>query len=126
MTLTKQHVRDVVDIYIRAWTKQDPDLILSIFTEDATYHERVLGEPIANQDGIRDYWQSKVVESQANIECELLSLYVDGETAIVEWEARFDDLVRGIRKRMREVALLEFDGALIRSLREYWTSETIS
>ncbi|MFE3229360.1 nuclear transport factor 2 family protein [Nocardia sp. NPDC059228] len=125
MTLTKQHVRDVVDIYIRAWTKQDPDLILSIFTEDATYHERVLGEPIATHGGIRDYWQSKVVESQANIECELLSLYVDGETAIVEWEARFDDLVRGIRKRMREVALLEFDGALIRSLREYWASETI-
>ncbi|GAB3211388.1 nuclear transport factor 2 family protein [Nocardia tengchongensis] len=126
MTLTKQHVRDVVDIYIRAWTKQDPDLILSIFTEDATYHERVLGEPIANHDGIRDYWQSKVVESQSNIECELLSLYVDGETAIVEWEARFDDLVRGIRKRMREVALLEFDGKLIRSLREYWASETIN
>lgn len=126
MTLTKQHVRDVVDTYIRAWTKQDPDLILTIFTEPATYHERVLSEPISRHEGIRAYWQSKVVESQANIGCELLSLYVDGETAIVESEARFDDLVKGGRKRMREVALLEFEGELIASLREYWASETVN
>ena len=30
-----------------------------------------------------------------------------------------------IRKRMREVALLVFDGHLIKSLREYWTSEVV-
>jgi hypothetical protein len=36
MTLTKQHVRDVLDTYIRAWEQQDPDLIVTIFTEVAT------------------------------------------------------------------------------------------
>jgi ketosteroid isomerase-like protein len=125
MTLTKRDVHQALDIYIRAWETQNPALICSIFTEGAAYHERVLGAPILGHDGIRDYWQTKVVMGQANITCELLNLYLDGSTAIAEWEATFDDTVQGARKRMREVALLTFEGPLIGSLREYWASEVV-
>lgn len=126
MSLGKEDVRKLIDIYMHAWTTQDPNLILDIFTPSATYHERVLGEPIRGHAGIRQYWQTKVVNEQANISAELLSLYLDGATAIAEWEARFDDLVEGHRKRMREVAILELDDDRIASLREYWTSEPLS
>lgn len=126
MTLTKQDVRDVVDIYIRAWTEQDPDLIETIFTDTATYHERIFEAPIQDRSGIRAYWKAKVVESQSDIECKLLSLYLDGNTATVEWEAEFNDLAQKVRKRMREVAILVFDGQLIASLREYWCSEQVA
>jgi hypothetical protein len=126
MSLAKDDVRKLIDIYIRAWTTQDPDLILTIFTPSATYHERVLDEPIRSHDGIREYWQTKVVKEQANIEAQLLSLYLDGTTAIAEWEAQFDDLIKGHRKRMREVAILELEGDRIASLREYWTSKPLS
>jgi ketosteroid isomerase-like protein len=98
---------------------------VTIFTEDATYHERVLQDPIPDRQAIRDYWQSKVVESQANIKVRLLNAYLDGETVIAEWEAEFDDVVQGTRKRMREIAVLVFDGGLVSSLREYWASEQI-
>jgi hypothetical protein len=125
LRLTKQEVRDVVDVYIRAWVEQDPNLIVTIFTDTATYHERVLEAPVRDRDGIRAYWQAKVVESQANIKCELLNLYLDGDTAIVEWEAQFDDMVEKVRKRMREVAILRFEGRQIASLREYWSSDRI-
>lgn len=125
MTLTREHAREVLDTYIRAWEEQDPSLIVTIFTETATYHERVLGEPIPDRVAIREYWQTKVARDQANITCELLKFYLDGNTVIAEWEARFDDVVQGVRKRMREVAILEFDGPLISSLREYWASEPI-
>jgi ketosteroid isomerase-like protein len=126
MSLGKQDVRKLIDIYIRAWTTQDPELILTVFTPTATYHERVLQEPIRDHAGIREYWQTKVVQEQANIQAELLNLYTDGATAIAEWEARFDDVVDGHRKRMREVAILELDGDRVASLREYWTSERVS
>jgi hypothetical protein len=126
MGLIKQEVRDVVDIYIRAWVEQDPDLIVTLFTHAATYHERVLEAPIRDRERIRAYWQAKVVESQDNIKCELLNLYLDGDTAIVEWEVEFDDLVQRARKRMREVAILVFEGRLIASLREYWSSQHIA
>src|ERR1022692_1732802 len=125
MMLTKQRVSQVLEIYFRAWTTQDPDLIVTIFTEVAIYHERVLEQPIRGRTGIRDYWHRKGVESQNKIECELLNIYLDGNVAIAEWEARFDDRVMGVRKRMREVAILEFEGPLIASLREYWASEAI-
>ena len=125
MGLTKQDVRKVVDVYIRAWDTQDPDLIVTIFTPAATYHERVLGDPIPDREAIRDYWDEKVVQSQANITCRLLSLYLDGDTAVTEWEAEFDDVAEGVRKRMREIAVLVFDGHLIASLREYWASEAV-
>jgi ketosteroid isomerase-like protein len=123
--LTRQRVDEVLDVYVRAWERQDPDLIVTIFTDDASYHERVLDDPIRTRQGIRTYWERKVVAAQANIECRVLAVYVDGDTAIVEWEAHFDDLVERVRKRMREVAILEFDGQLISSLREYWTSEIL-
>jgi hypothetical protein len=125
MELTKQDVRDVLDVYIRAWETQDPDLIVTIFTEGATYHERVLEAPIPNRDAIRRYWETKVVADQANIKCELLNVYLDGNTAIAEWEAEFDDVVKGVRKRMREIAVLDFDGRQIAALREYWSSERV-
>jgi hypothetical protein len=125
MRLTKEEARQALDIYIRAWEGQDPDLIVTIFTESATYHERVLEDPIPDRDAIRRYWQEKVVQSQANIKCELLNLYLDGTTVIAEWEAEFDDLTQGVRKRMREIAVLVFEGRLISSLREYWASEQI-
>jgi hypothetical protein len=125
MMLTREAARTVLDTYIKAWTSQDPDLIVTIFTPAATYHERVLQEPIPDRAAIRDYWQSKVVESQANIDARLLTFYLDGDTVIAEWEAIFDDVPQGVRKRMREVAILEFDGPLIGSLREYWASERI-
>lgn len=123
-------VHKVFDIYLRAWMTQDPDLITTIFTPTATYHERVLEEPIRNASGIRQYWQTKVVEQQANIIAKLLNLYiaegVEPLTVIAEWEAEFDDLARGQRKRMREVAICEFAGDRIASLREYWYSAAVS
>lgn len=125
MELTKQDVLDVIDIYIEAWTTQDPDLITTIFTADGTYHERVLEEPIRDHEGIRKYWQTKVVASQANISCKVLNLYLDGNIAIVEWEAEFDDLEKNERKLMQEIAVLTFEGKLISGLREYWSAKPL-
>ena len=116
---SRQDVRETLDTYIRAWVEQDPDLAVTIFTDTATYHERVLEEPIRGSDGIRAYWQTKVVEQQANIDVKLLSLYLDGSTAIAEWNVEFDDLQQQVRKEMQEVAILDFDGRLISHLREY-------
>jgi hypothetical protein len=98
---------------------------VTIFTPAATYHERVLKAPIPDREAIRAYWQAKVVQEQANITCELIDIVaIDGDTVVVEWLAEFDDIPQHVRKRMREIAVLVFDGNLISSLREYWTSES--
>ncbi len=125
--ISRQDAAKVLDTYIRAWCDQDPDLIVTIFTPGATYHERVLGEPIPDREAIRRYWCEKVVQQQGSIQARLLDFYLDPERDVVvaEWLAEFDDLAQGVRKRMREVAILTFEGPLISSLREYWASEQI-
>ena len=35
-------------------------------------------------------------------------------------------MAQGVRKRMKEIAVLDFEGHLIASLREYWASETVA
>lgn len=122
---SREEVRAVLDTYIRAWETQDPDLIYTIFTDNATYHERVLQEPIGpGLDKIRHYWETKVAEEEANIRAELLNFYIGGDVA-AEQEAHFDDIVKSERKRMLEVAILTFEDGKISSLREYWASEPI-
>jgi uncharacterized protein (TIGR02246 family) len=120
---SKAEVRALLDTYVKAWETQDPDLIVTIFTPDASYHERVMEAPIPDREAIRAYWQSKVVAGQAHIEARILNVYLDGDTAVAEWEATFDDTVQQVRKRMREVAILEVRDGLFASLREYWASE---
>jgi hypothetical protein len=41
-----------LDVYKTAWEQQDAALILTIFTKDAVYYERVLQEPIRGHAGI--------------------------------------------------------------------------
>jgi ketosteroid isomerase-like protein len=115
----------VLDVYKTAWEQQDSALILTIFRQDAVYHERVFQEPIRGHEGIAAYWREKVVKGQGRISFTLLKTYIDGSTGIAEWEVSFDDLVQRKRKHMKEIAILEFVDGKIASLREYWASEVM-
>ena len=123
--LSHATLRAALDRYKTAWERQDSALILTLFTEDAVYHERVLHEPIRGHEGIAAYWEEKVVKGQGRIRFTLLQTYIDGATGIAEWDVAFDDLVQRKRKRMREIAILEFVEGKIAALREYWASEVI-
>ena len=122
--INKDMALQVINIYQEAWVKKDPDKILTIFTEDAVYHERPLEEPFVGHKGIKKYWIEKVVNSQDNIKFKLLNLYIDRNVCIAEWEVTFDDIQQQKKKHMREVAILEFRDNLIKSLREYWYSKS--
>lgn len=124
----REGVASLIEIYGRAWMHQDSELILTVFTSDATYYERILAEPMRGHEAIKDYWETKVLRDQANIEFRLLDLFVDPFkfTAIAVWEACFDDIPKNCRKRMQEFAILELKGGKISSLRECWSSELIT
>ena len=114
--------RSLVETYLRAWRLQEVDLLDEVFTDDAVYRERAYSNRYVGRDQIRSYWITKVIAAQANIECTLLHVYLDGNVAIAEWEATFDDLVRNERKRMTEVAIMSIEAGRIVSFREYWSS----
>lgn len=119
--LDKKTVEKIISIYSDAWVNKDPKKIISIFTPDAVYHEKVLEKPYVCHKEIKQYWKEKIVKNEKNIDFKLLNIYIDGCVAIAEWEAIFS--YKGKKTLMREVAILEVEGNKIKSLREYWHSK---
>ena len=123
--ITTEKAIEILDIYKQAWEMQDSELILTIFNSDAIYHEKVFEAPYIGHKSIKKYWQNKVVNEQRNIKFKLLNTYIDSNTLIAEWESEFDDITQQVRKRIKEVAIIEFQGEKIASLREYWASKLL-
>lgn len=123
--MDRKKVLDILSIYKESWEKQDSKKILTIFTKDAIYHERVLKKPYIGHAQIEKYWRERICKAQSDIKFKLLHLYLDDNTAIAEWDAIFNHLEKQERIHIIEVAILEFEGEKIKSLREYWTSEVI-
>ena len=121
----RKTVIKLIKKYEEAWVNRDAEAILEVFTKNARYHERVLKKPFLGHYGIRKYWQDKVVGEQEKIRFKLLNLYIEKNTAIAEWEARFYDKKRKVKVHMKEVAILKLKGDKIASLREYWSSEHV-
>lgn len=119
--MTHEQATKLIDIYGQAWMNQDVDLILSIFTREATYFDPAEGV-VQGHAGIKNYWQTKVLDSQRNIHFKLLHLWVDNDTVVAEWEASFNDIKRNLHIDMVEVAIFDCDGDKFSSLREYYRS----
>lgn len=117
--MKKDEAKKLIEIYGRAWETKDPDLIISIFTKDATYWDP--HEPMnEGTEAIRKYWINKVIGEQDNIHFSLKNLWLDGETVIAEWDAAFTDIKRNLQIDMTEIAIFGIREGKFSSLREYY------
>jgi len=123
--MNKEEAIKLLNIYGEAWMKRDADLILSIFTSDATYNDPKEPENHGHE-GIRDYWIKKVIGEQKDIEFKLLNVWVDDNTVIAEWHADFIDIKRNLKIKMDEVAIFTTKEGKFDSLREYYKTEKTS
>lgn len=119
--MDKDEAKKLLEIYGRSWITRDPDLIVTIFTDDATYHDSREPKNIG-REAIRAYWISKVVEGQDDITFDLKNFWIDGDTMIAEWYAAFRDTKRNLRVALKEVAIFTIRNGKIGSFREYYTS----
>jgi uncharacterized protein (TIGR02246 family) len=110
----------VMEDYRRAWERQDAELLLSLFTEDATYHENPFNEPLAGHEAIRAYWQRAVMTDQKDIRFRWRPVYSIGEEHAIEWEAQFLRRDPPQRVELRGMMFLTLSGKRIARLREYW------
>jgi len=121
--MNKARAKKLLDIYGKAWMSRDADLILDIFTLDATYFDPAEGE-VRGHAGIKKYWQDKVIACQRDISFKLLNVWIDEakETVIAEWDAEFVDMKRNLHIDMTEVAIFGVKDGKFSSLREYYRS----
>ena len=119
--MTKDEAKKLIEVYGRAWETRDPDLIATIFTEDATYSDPK--EPLnTGVNEIKKYWETKVIGEQEDINFTLLNLWVDEGVVIAEWNAVFKDIKRNLLINMDEVAVFTTRDGKFSSLREYYKS----
>lgn len=121
--VSKKTVEKIIATYKEAWENQDPELILAIFEEGATYQEGPFAAKLSGHSAIKTYWERKVVSEQKNVRFELKRILVDGYSSVVEWTAEFDDTVKKEHVFLYEVAFLEIHNGKISSLREIWKSK---
>lgn len=100
--MTEQDVQDWLDEYGRAWINGDPDHVVTLFSDSATYREMPFDDPMRGQDEIREYWQNGAADAQEDVEFASQVWAVKNDTAFAGWQARFT------RKASR--ARVEFDG----------------
>ena len=121
MNMTKDEAIKLIQIYGKAWETKDPDLIVTIFTDDATYDDPK--EPKNNGiEEIRKYWETKVIGEQDDIKFNLKKVWKDGDTVIAEWNATFIDVPRSLHIDLDEVAIFGTRDGKFSSLREYYKS----
>jgi hypothetical protein len=110
---------DWINGYRRAWEQNDAELLVSLFTEDASYRSSPFREPHVGHDGIRAYW-ARAAGTQQEVEVRMGEPVVDGNVVAVEWWATMDDAV----VTLPGCLLLQFgpDGRCF-DLREYWNVE---
>ncbi len=107
-----------IEGYRRAWEEGDDELVLSLFTEDATYRSLVFEEPHVGHEGIGAYWR-EVTSHQSDVTVRMGRPFVDGDRVAVEWWTQMD--VDGDDLTLPGCLLLRFgDDGRCTSLREYW------
>lgn len=119
--MTLQEATALIETYGKAWETKDPELITTIFTEEATYNDPKEPENIG-LEAIKEYWQYKVIGEQDDIKFDIRHIWVDGDTVIAEWHATFKDTKRNLFIDMTEVAIFTVDGNKFSALREYYKS----
>jgi ketosteroid isomerase-like protein len=113
---------DWIEGYRRAWEDADTELLVSLFTEDASYRSSPFREPNLGHDGIRAYWE-RAAGTQQGVEVRMGEPLVEGNVAAVEWWTTMDGPDGGV-VTLPGCLLLQFagDGRCF-DLREYWNLE---
>jgi ketosteroid isomerase-like protein len=114
-------VQGWLERYRRAWEEADPDALVELFEETATYRSHIFREPPIGLEAIRDYWR-RATDTQEDVHVTFGRPVRDGDRVAVEWWTTLRD--EGEEITLPGCLLLRFgaDGRC-RMLREYWHVE---
>jgi ketosteroid isomerase-like protein len=77
-----------LEAYGKAWQAFDGDRWVSLFTDDAEYHEDPFGAPLVGKNALRGYLL-EAAASQRDVEFTVERHWVSGTTVLAAWHATF-------------------------------------
>lgn len=111
--------RELIDTFSRGWAKANLDLVCSVFTDDAVFHETPFTEPIAGLPAIRKWW-ADVPYHQSEISCTTGEIYSAGPWFSTEFKTTFRRRRTGEWVEARGGIFCETAGGKISEMRMYW------
>lgn len=116
---------EVLKQYFRAWQTQDSELLGELFTQDGIYKVKPFGiEQYEGTEQIKTYWEANPVAKQVNPKPVILQTAFDDNICFAEWENTYTTH-EGKVKITQGMLLLEFEGSLIKELREHYLSQEV-
>jgi steroid delta-isomerase-like uncharacterized protein len=107
----------VVEAFVRAWERNDPDEIIGLFDDDAVWYDGVPSEPYRGRDAILTVLQ-RYARHISDVTIEVVHQAVDGD---VVFQERVDSGVRdGKPFSVQAVCVFTVRGGKIVENRDYW------
>ena len=119
MSIDYATAADLIASFGRAWETFDGDLIVSLFTEMAEYHEDPFEPPLIGHNAIRAYWLEGA-KSQDQVEFTVERHWVSGDTILAACHASYVERPSGDRVRMKAFFTFEMENGRIARFREWW------
>ncbi len=120
----KNDVQKWLDQYGEAWVNGDPEQIITLFADTATYQETPFDEPMKGCAAIKQYWQNGAAESQSDVQFSSQVWAVEQSFAIAGWQASFTRKATGVRVELDGTFRLVFSsgshGLVCEHLQEWW------
>ncbi len=119
--IKEEILRTWLEAYGRAWEEQDPEQVVALFSDDATYQETPFSEPLRGRAAIQEYWRRAVVQAQKQVQFGFEILAIRENLAFASWDSSFTRISTGKRVYLDGIFVLNFDDHnLCRELREWW------
>jgi ketosteroid isomerase-like protein len=121
MTIGYTEAGDLLAAFARASETFDGDLVVSLFSADAEYHEDPFAPPIVGHNAIRAFWLESAA-TQDQVEFTIERHLVSGDTIVAIWHLSYVLREDGGRRRASGVLVLDTRAGEIERLRK-WSRE---
>jgi len=119
--MSPESIRAWLDRYRSAWQERDPEAVIRLFAEDATYQETPFSQPMRGREAIQQYWSRAVVAYQEQIRFGYEVLAITEVSAIAHWWASFVRISSKTQVSLDGLFVLAFDNSgRCQKLREWW------
>ena len=110
ITLTPGDGQDLFARFKQAREQRDPDAMLELYAEEATYDPDPFAPSLEGANAIRGHWND-IVAQQVHVDVDAERIWVAGRTVLVSWHAAFTRMATAVRVCVRGFSTMELDDA---------------
>ncbi len=118
--LTREHFKEWLEKYKKAWESESPEEAAKLFVKDAKYYETPFDEPSTGREKIVEYWNA-VPEGQKEVKFGYEIIHTYNNVGYCKWNASFVRKATDARVSLDGIFEVAFDkSGKGETFREWW------